>query len=60
MLLPIADVMDIVRDTDQFKLNCNLVIVDFLVRHGLIGPEHDEYLAIATGLRQLPGQPLVG
>jgi len=60
MLLPIADVMDIVHDSDQFKLNCNLVIVDFLVRHGLIGPEHDEYLAIATGLRQLPGRPLVG
>jgi len=60
MLLPIDAVMDIVRDSDQFKLNCNLVIVDFLVRHGMIGPEHDEYLAIATGLRQRPGLPPIG
>lgn len=57
MLLPISDVMDIVRGSDEFKLNCNLVIVDFLVRHGLIGPDHPDYLAIATGLRRPPGMP---
>jgi hypothetical protein len=28
-----------------------LVIIDFLVRHGLIGPEHEDYLAIVQGLR---------
>ncbi len=60
MLLPIHEVMGIVHDSDQFKLNCNLVIVDFLVRHGLIGPEHEDYLAIATGLRRLPGMPARG
>src|SRR5207249_4840581 len=32
MLLPIHDVAGIVRDTQQFKLNCNLCIIDFLVR----------------------------
>jgi len=57
MLMPIAEVMDIVRNSDQFKFNCNLVIVDFLVRHGLIGPEHEEYLAIASGLRAPSGPP---
>jgi hypothetical protein len=57
MLLPIAEVMAIVHDSDQFKLNCNLVIVDFLIRHGLIGPEHEEYLALSSGLRQPPGPP---
>jgi len=55
LLLPIQQVMDIVHGSDEFKLNCNLVIVDFLVRHGLIGPEHDDYLAIVGGLRQPPG-----
>lgn len=55
LLLPIRDVMDIVHDSDRFKLNCNLVIVDFLIRHGLLGPEHPDYLAIVAGLRQPPG-----
>lgn len=57
MLLPIGEVMDIVRGSDQFKTNCNLVIVDFLIRQGLIGPEHEDYLAICSGLRRPPGPP---
>ena len=57
MLLPIHQVMQIVHDSDEFKLNCNLVIVDFLVRHGLIGPEDRDYLEIVTGLRRTPGLP---
>lgn len=50
-LWPIAEVMARVRDTDDFKLNCNLVIIDFLIRHGLIGPDEPDYLALVQGLR---------
>jgi len=50
-LLPAEEVLAIVRDTDDFKLNCNLVITDFLVRHGYLSPETPEYLAILQGLR---------
>ncbi len=35
-LLPVEEVAEIVRDTNRFKSNCNLVIIDFLVRHGYI------------------------
>ena len=52
MLWPIAKVAEIVRDTKEFKFNCNLVIIDFLVRHGLIAPEHPDYLDIVQGLRR--------
>jgi isopentenyldiphosphate isomerase len=52
MLWPIAKVAEIVRDTGEFKFNCNLVIIDFLVRHGLIAPEHPDYLDIVAGLRR--------
>ena len=52
MLLPIRKVAAIVRDTDEFKLNCNLVIIDFLIRHGLLEPHSDEYLDLVLGLRQ--------
>ncbi|WP_295543429.1 DUF4743 domain-containing protein [uncultured Thiohalocapsa sp.] len=50
-LLPVREVMRIVDTSDDFKRNCNLVIIDFLLRHGLIGPEHPDYLALAHGLR---------
>ena len=52
MLMPIAGVAALVRDTEQFKFNCNLVIIDFLVRHGLIGPDEPDYVAIVQGLHQ--------
>ena len=50
-LHPIAEVMALVRDTEEFKLNCNLVIIDFLIRHGLIGPDEADYLELVQGLR---------
>jgi hypothetical protein len=51
-LWPIAKVAEIVRDTTEFKFNCNLVIIDFLLRHGLIPPDHPDYISIAQGLRR--------
>ena len=51
LLLPIAEVIRLVTETDEFKPNCNLVIIDFLLRHGLLGPEHPQYEALALGLR---------
>jgi len=57
-LLPIAEVARIVRETDEFKLNCNLVIIDFLLRHGYIEPQGDEYLELAIGLRRPLGAGL--
>lgn len=51
-LLHIEDVAKIVRDTDEFKLNCNLVVIDFLVRHGILDPSQSGYLELVVGLRQ--------
>lgn len=55
MLLPIEEVAALVRDSDEFKLNCNLVIVDFLVRHGFIHAGQGGYQALVEGLRPEPG-----
>lgn len=30
------DVIELVRDTERFKPNCNLVLLDFFLRHGLL------------------------
>lgn len=52
---PIQKIMDCVAETQDFKFNCNLVIIDFLVRHGLIMPDHRDYLAIVESLHQSHG-----
>ncbi len=39
-LWPVARVMQAVRDTDEFKFNVNLVLIDLFLRKGLVhGPE---------------------
>jgi 8-oxo-dGTP pyrophosphatase MutT (NUDIX family) len=58
LLLPIQEVARLVRETDEFKLNCNLVVIDFLIRHGLLTPEHPEFLEITTGLHPDLDSPL--
>jgi hypothetical protein len=51
-LMPVDEVAALVHDTQEFKFNCNLVIIDFLLRHGVIPPEHPDYLDLQKGLRQ--------
>lgn len=51
-LMPAAEVMGLVRDTEEFKPNCAVVLIDFFVRRGLLGPQDDaDYEAITAGLR---------
>ena len=49
-LLSIKEVMKLVAETDEFKINCNLVVIDFLIRHGYIKPDHPEYSQLVNGL----------
>ena len=50
-LWPIEKVLQIVSQTDNFKTNCNLVIIDFAIRHGFIQPDQKLYTQIVNGLR---------
>jgi 8-oxo-dGTP pyrophosphatase MutT (NUDIX family) len=50
--LRIAEVAELVAGTRRFKFNCNLVVIDFLVRHGLIEADEPGYLEIVDGLWQ--------
>jgi 8-oxo-dGTP pyrophosphatase MutT (NUDIX family) len=50
-LMPIKEVAKIVETTNDFKVNCNLVIIDFLVRHGYLSSEDKDYIGIVNGLR---------
>ena len=49
--LPVLEVAERVATTRTFKFNCALVVIDFLVRHGVIPPEHPDYVEIVGRLR---------
>ncbi|KAL0333920.1 UNVERIFIED_CONTAM: Nudix hydrolase 20, chloroplastic, partial [Sesamum angustifolium] len=50
-LVPVTHVANIISSTQFFKENCNLVIIDFLFRHGYIKPEELGYLKLLQSLR---------
>lgn len=52
-LMPVEEVAERVRTSDDFKFNVNLVIIDFLIRHGILRPDDEpDYLALVNGLRR--------
>ena len=52
--LPINDVLEIIRTTNRFKYNCNLVIIDFAIRHGILnGDNTPEYSRLCARRNQL-------
>jgi len=51
-LWPVQKVAEVVRDTEEVKANCNLVMIDFMIRRGFIIPSDDDYLELTIGLRK--------
>ncbi|MBX6322609.1 MAG: DUF4743 domain-containing protein [Rhodospirillaceae bacterium] len=51
-LWPIEQVRAVIAETEDFKFNVGPVIVDFMMRHGVLGPEEADYVAIAAALRR--------
>ena len=49
-LWPMSEVMARLRDSDDFKFNSGLVVIDFLVRHGYIDSDHRDYVEIVAEL----------
>jgi hypothetical protein len=48
---PAQQALRVVDETDEFKFNVNLVIIDFAIRRGLVAPEHPDYARLIRGLR---------
>ncbi len=58
-LMPIGEALRLVRSTNRFKFNVNLVVIDFAIRRGFITPEKEkDFEAIVSGLHIYP-QPVV-
>lgn len=51
-LLHADEVKNLMLEEDTFKFNVPMVLVDFMIRHGLIDPEEPGYTALAHGLHQ--------
>ena len=52
-LWPIVELAEAVRDTLAFKFDCNLVLIDFLIRHGVLTPDNEpDYVALCRELRK--------
>lgn len=50
-LWPVARVFETVRDTTEFKYNCNLALIDFFVRHGMLSADDPDFVPIVSGLK---------
>lgn len=50
LLLPIGEVFRLVRDTNEFKFNVNLVLIDLFLREGLIDPASPGGQLVRKGL----------
>jgi 8-oxo-dGTP pyrophosphatase MutT (NUDIX family) len=53
-LLPLAEVERLLAETDSFKFNVGLVIIDFLIRHGHLTPDHPDYGDLAMAVSRRP------
>lgn len=51
MRWPISRVAEVVSCTQEYKPNCNLVVIDFLIRHGYITPDQLGYVQLVKSLR---------
>ena len=49
--LTVAELIRRVCHTDDFKFNCNLVIIDWLIRHGFVSPDDADYCQLVRGMR---------
>jgi 8-oxo-dGTP pyrophosphatase MutT (NUDIX family) len=51
-LVPVSEILHRLRSADDFMYDVAIVLIDFLVRHGFVGPEDREYLPLVAGLRR--------
>ena len=52
ILMSVSDVMERLRMADDFMYDIALAKIDLLIRHGFIGPDEPDYLALFAGLRR--------
>lgn len=56
-LMPAEEVLHIVGTTNRFKFNCNLVLIDFFLRHEIIKPDHHAFEELNNRMNALRETP---
>ncbi len=51
-LYAMEELLTLLTDTQAFKFNSAVVIIDFAIRHGLISADHPDYLALHAGMHR--------
>jgi 8-oxo-dGTP pyrophosphatase MutT (NUDIX family) len=51
-LMPVGAVIERLRTADEFSYDVALVQLDFLIRHGFVGPEDPDFLDLVAHLRR--------
>lgn len=57
-LIPVSELLHRLRSADSFMYDAAVVNIDFLLRHGFIGPEDPQYLTLVASVR--PALPYDG
>lgn len=52
MLIPVGELIERLRNADEFSYDVALVLLDFLIRHGFVGPEDPDFLELIARLRR--------
>jgi hypothetical protein len=52
MLMPVSAVIERLKTADEFSYDIAIVLIDFLIRHGFVGPDDPDYLDLVASLRQ--------
>jgi hypothetical protein len=55
-LWPLTRVKDVLAAGDDFLFDVALSLIDFLIRHGVVGPADPDYIEIAEGLWSVSGE----
>lgn len=53
-LIRLGEVERLLAETNSFKFNVGLVVVDFLIRHGHIAPDRPDYTSLALAVARKP------
>lgn len=48
---PARQALRVADESDEFKFNVSLTLIDFGIRHGLIAPDRPDYASLVRGLR---------
>jgi hypothetical protein len=52
LLIPVSELIDRLKSADDFSYDVAVVLIDFLIRHGFVGPTDGDFLELISELRR--------